>query len=256
MCESWFTPRWGGDVESGPDAGFALEPDSAWSAHFEHVSEDVRIINALEEQFTQIRSRDRVRDLAEVFTHKREVDAMLDAMPDAFEVLDVKFLEPACGSGNFLVEILRRKLQRVKARETVSQEQYEHQMLRAVASIYGVDISPENVAESKVRIAHVLLEHYQMDANTSEPTNEFLAAATLIVDKNIVLGNSLTEQWDIEMCDWQPRAGACFQRVWSNALVPEEEQGLFAMERVEDVRPIHYSKLTTKKEVLRDTRWL
>lgn len=253
----WWQPSWTVDGESDPDTGWAANgSDGDWNMRSEHASEDEVILSALEEQFTQIRSRDRVRDLAEVFTHQREVDAMLDMIPDAFEALDVKFLEPACGSGNFLVEILRRKLRLAKSRETVSQEQYEHQILRAVASIYGIDISPENVAESKVRMAHVVLEHYQTDANTSEPTNEFLAAVTLIVDKNIILGDSLKDQWDIEMCDWQPRAGGCFQRVWSIALIPEEERGLFDMKRIEDVRPIHYSKMTTKEEVMRGKRWL
>lgn len=256
MSKSWWTPRWGVDTNLGPDAGWAAEPDADWSAHNEHASDDESLIEALEEQFSQIRSRDRVRDLAEVFTHQREIDAMLDMMPDAFENLDIKFLEPTCGSGNFLVEILRRKLKLVKARKTVSQEQYEHRMLRAVASIYGVDISPENVAESKVRMAHVLLEHYHMDANTSEPTNGFLAAATLIIDKNIVLGDALNDAWRIEMCDWQPRSGGCFQRVWSNALVPETEQGLFAMERVEDTTPIHYSELASKEKAAKEARWL
>lgn len=72
---------------------------------------------------------------------------MLDMVPVAFEHLDIKFLEPACGSGNFLVEILRRKLVPVSRHDTVSQEQYEHRMLRASASIYAIDICAENVKE-------------------------------------------------------------------------------------------------------------
>src|SRR5680860_548021 len=117
-------------------------------------------------QFSQVRSRERVRDLAEVFTHQREVDAMLDMMPDAFASLDVKFLEPSSGSGNFITEILRRKLRLVTKADCVSQEHYEHRLLRATASIYGADISPENIAETRTRMAHVLLQHYQHDANT------------------------------------------------------------------------------------------
>ena len=64
----------------------------------------------------QIKTRNRVRDLAEVYTHEREVNAMLDLVPDTLpsaeqpENHDRTFLEPACGHGNFLMEILRRKL--------------------------------------------------------------------------------------------------------------------------------------------------
>src|SRR5690606_26827384 len=116
------------------------------------------------------------------------VDAILDTVVDAFRALDVKFLEPACGSGNFLVEILRRKLRLVTKGDCVSQEHYEHRLLRAVASIYGVDISPENVSEARGRLAHVLLGHYQADANTVEPTTGFLNAAALILGDNVVNG--------------------------------------------------------------------
>jgi hypothetical protein len=197
----------------------------------------------MEAQFGQVRSRDRVRDLAEVFTHQREVDAMLDQIPDAFGALDVKFLEPACGSGNFLVEILRRKLRLVRQAKCASQEQYEHQLLRAVASIYGVDISAENVTEARARKAHVLLSHYQTDANTIAPTTGFLNAAALIIGDNIVLGDALNAADTIELCDWQPHPGGAFRRVWSCALVPPDERLLFWSERVQDAEPVHYAAL-------------
>lgn len=73
----------------------------------------------------QIKTRERVRDLAEVYTHKREVDAMLDLIPDIFPSehspsnTDRKFLEPACGSGNFLEDILHRKLSYVTTRRSL-----------------------------------------------------------------------------------------------------------------------------------------
>jgi site-specific DNA-methyltransferase (adenine-specific) len=167
-----------------------------------------------------------MNESAEVFTHQREVDAMLDMVADAFHDLDVKFLEPSCGSGNFLTEILRRKLALVTKAECVSQEQYEHRLLRALASIYGVDISPENIAEARGRMAHVVLEHYQADANTVEPTIGFLNAAALIIGDNIVVGDTLNAAGDVELCDWQPAPGGCFQRVWSFALVPEADRDL------------------------------
>lgn len=102
-------------------------------------------------QSRQIKTRKRVRDLAEVYTHKREVDAMLDLVADMLPNsddptnTDRKFLEPACGSGNFLEEILVRKLRYVTAERYGRGARYEHRILRALASIYGIDIDQSNV---------------------------------------------------------------------------------------------------------------
>src|SRR4051794_35853101 len=106
----------------------------------------------------QIRSKDRVRDLAEVYTHDREVNAMLDLVSAAFPTstnpgnTDSTFLEPACGHGNFLVEILRRKLQFVTPRRYGRGERFEYRALRCLASIYGIDVSEDNVLESRARL--------------------------------------------------------------------------------------------------------
>ena len=115
--------------------------------------------------------------------------------------------------GNFLTEVLRRKLRLVAKADCVLQEQYEHRLLRAVASIYGVDISPQNVTEARGRMAHVLLEHYQADANTIEPTTGFLNAAALILGDNVKLGDTLNAADQVELCDWRPHAGGRFTGV-------------------------------------------
>ena len=168
---------------------------------------------------------------------------MLDLIPDAFTQLDVKFLEPACGSGNFLMAILRRKLALVSAADCASQEVFEFRMLRAAASVYGVDISPENVTEARARCGHMLLEHFASEANTVDPSPGFLSAAVHIVGHNIVHGDTINAPESIELCDWQPHPGGRFVRVWSAALVPEGERDLFWAERVQDVAPVHYSAL-------------
>lgn len=253
----WWTPPWRSGTDQDPDSGWTdtktarpAGDETSWryTAHPGQLGDDA-ILAPLEAQFGQVRSRDRVRDLAEVFTHQREVDAMLDLIPDAFKALDVKFLEPAAGSGNFLAEILRRKLRLVTKAACVSQEQYEHRMLRAIASIYGVDISPENVTEARGRMAHVLLEHYQADGNTIEPTTGFLNAAALILGDNIVAGDTLNSPGTVELCDWRPSARGCFQRVWSYALVPISDRDLFWSERVQDTNPVHYTDLVPMVEV-------
>lgn len=205
--------------------------------------EDEVILEPPQEQFGQIRSRARVRDLAEVFTNKREIDAMLAMVAPAFEHLDAKFLEPAAGDGNFLVAILARKVVLARKADAVSQEQYEHRLLRAVASIYAVDISMDNVSAARIRMAHALISHFKMDAPTIRPTDGFLHAAALILGDNIVLGDTLNRAADLQLCEWVPTSKARFMRIWSPALVAPENRDLFWMERIQDVEPVHYSQL-------------
>jgi len=251
---SWWQPHWQRGSDQDPDIGWADVGAEGWDDLAAAVAlDDEAILEPLEAQFGQIRSRERVRDLAEVFTHQREVDAMLDLIPDAFCELDVKFLEPACGSGNFLVEILRRKLSLVRKADCVAQEQYEHRLLRAVASIYGVDISHDNVVESRARLAHVLLNHVQTDANTIQPSVGFLNAAATIIGENIVQGDTLDKADQIELCEWRPFPSARFQRVWSHALVAEGERDLFWSEHIEDDQPIHYSQINRSERTRQST---
>ena len=133
----------------------------------------------------QIKTRQRVRDLAEVYTHSREVNAMLDLVPDMFpnaedpRNTDRKFFEPAAGSGNFLEEILVRKLAFVTRERYQTGQQYEHRILRALASIYAIDIDAENVAESKDRLRSVIISHLDNDLNTCEATAGFVGAVDI-----------------------------------------------------------------------------
>ena len=243
----WWTPPWSPGSPNDPDVGWTSGETGPGSPNeWNAAKSNGKKPSPLQERFGQVRSRSRVRELAEVFTNQREVDAMLDLVADAFAELDIKFLEPSCGSGNFLVEILRRKLTLVSARRCHSQEHFEHRMLRAVASIYGVDISPDNVTESRVRMAQVLVTHYQSET-TASPTSGFLDAAELMLDTNIVLFDMLAPANELELCDWKPGAKASFQRVWSPALVPPSERDLFWAERIEDEEPVHFSDLTGKQ---------
>lgn len=195
----------------------------------------------------QIKTRQRVRDLAEVYTHRREVTAMLDLIPGMFPTADHpgdtdrKFFEPAAGSGNFLEEILRRKIAFVSSLNYRSAQLYEHRLLRALASIYAVDIDPENVAESKDRLKHVLQSHLDNDLNTKVPTSGFARAVEAILETNIVLANTLTDLASIEWVDYRACRNGTFQREWSVA--GEVDQfDLFSVPKSDEV-PIHYSAL-------------
>ena len=92
----------------------------------------------------QVKSKQRVADHGEVFTNEREVKAMCDLVKQETERIDSRFLEPACGEGAFLTEILRRKLAVVKNKYGKSPFDYERYAVLAITSIYGVDILEDN----------------------------------------------------------------------------------------------------------------
>lgn len=199
---------------------------------------------------SQIKSRERVRDLAEVYTHKREVDAMLDLVADMFPSdeqplnIDRTFLEPACGSGNFLEEILRRKLAFVTTDRFGRGERYEHRLLRCVSSIYGIDISPDNVLEAQDRLRALVNSHLDNDLNTKAVSRAFVTAVEVILATNIIGANTLDDAATIELIDYRPGPGCTFVREWSFLEPAANEENLFsALMQRKDAIPVHYSKL-------------
>jgi type I restriction-modification system DNA methylase subunit len=100
----------------------------------------------------QVVSKKRVADHGEVYTGKREVNAMLDLVKQETERIESRFLEPACGTGNFLTEILERKLCVLESRYSKSPLEYERNAVLAVSSIYGIDILQDNVVECRKRL--------------------------------------------------------------------------------------------------------
>jgi hypothetical protein len=198
----------------------------------------------------QIKSRDRVRDLAEVYTHKREVDAILDLVADMFPSeadpgnTDRKFFEPACGHGNFLEEILRRKLAFVTTHRYGRGERFEHRLLRCAASIYAVDINEENVRESQARLRSVIKSHLDNELTTLIVAPEFSGAVERILATNIVCADTLAQAHEIELVDYKPGRSGTFTRQWSR--LEEPELDLFSTWVAKaDERPLHYSDLAT-----------
>lgn len=139
----------------------------------------------------QIKSRQRVADHGEVYTAEREVKAMCDLVSDECSRIDSRFLEPACGDGNFLAEIFSRKLAAVKKKYKKSVIDYEKNALLAVSSIYGVDILADNVAACRERLFKIWRKEYKSVVKTaySEDTERSIR---FILSKNIVCGNALT----------------------------------------------------------------
>lgn len=139
----------------------------------------------------QIKSKERVIEHGEVFTSEREVNAMLDLVKHETERIESRFLEPACGNGNFLAEILRRKLEVVKNKYKKSKSEYEKYSVLAVTSIYGVDILADNVKECQDRLYNIWHKEYTtICKNETMPDCE--EAIKFILRRNILCGNALT----------------------------------------------------------------
>lgn len=139
----------------------------------------------------QFKSKERVQEHGEVFTNEREVNAMLDLVKQETERIESRFLEPACGDGNFLAEVLRRKLAVVTSRYRKSLHEWERYCFVAVGSVYGVELLPDNVAVCRDRLFGIVEDEYgkvaKKDANPA-----FLDAIRFVLGRNILNGNALS----------------------------------------------------------------
>lgn len=138
----------------------------------------------------QVKSKQRVAEHGEVFTAEREVKAMCDLVKQETERIESRFLEPACGNGNFLAEILTRKLNVVKNRYGKIPFDYERYSVLAITSLYGVDILEDNAEECRQRLFDIWNKEYT--ANAKKQANEQCREAVkFILNKNILCGDAL-----------------------------------------------------------------
>lgn len=136
---------------------------------------------------TQVKSKSRVSKFGEVFTSEREVKAMCDMIPpEIWQNIDSTFLEPACGTGNFLAEILERKLKLCKKSMAGMKDG-----IKALGSLYGVDIQQDNVEQCRDRLLDIFMEHF------SYLTDYALLQAIDILDTHIVCDDMLNPQTEI-----------------------------------------------------------
>lgn len=146
-----------------------------------------------EKKSSQIKSKQRVADHGEVFTNPREVNAMLDLVKQETERIDSRFLEPACGNGNFLAEILNRKLAVIAdyyRKSKYTQLEYERNAVMAVSSIYGIEILPDNAEACRKRLLDIFIEQYnRLFKDKCKPECE--KSVRYLLDKNIVCGDAL-----------------------------------------------------------------
>jgi hypothetical protein len=138
----------------------------------------------------QVKSKKRVADHGEVFTNEREVKAMLDLVKHETERIESRFLEPACGNGNFLAEVLSRKLNVVNSRYSKSQIEWERYSVIAVSNIYGVDILEDNAKECQERLFKIFSKIYINKFGTNSRI-ELIKSIKFILNRNILWGNAL-----------------------------------------------------------------
>ena len=134
-----------------------------------------------------VKSKQRVADHGEVFTPPWMVEAMLDLVKGETERIDSRFLEPACGSGNFLVQILRRKLAAVELKYGKSEFDKRHFALFGLMCIYGVELLPDNIAECRENLLEVFAEYLKLDK-----ADDLYRAASFILAQNLIHGDALT----------------------------------------------------------------
>jgi hypothetical protein len=134
-----------------------------------------------------IKSKKRVADHGEVFTPPWLVEAMLNLVKDETERIDSRFLEPACGSGNFLVRVLQRKLAAVELRFGKSDFEKRHYALLALMCTYGIELLVDNIAECRANMLEILAEYLNIDES-----NDLYCAASYVLSQNLVHGDALT----------------------------------------------------------------
>ncbi|MBS1651664.1 MAG: SAM-dependent DNA methyltransferase [Bacteroidetes bacterium] len=215
-------------------------------------------MNEETKQNKQVKSKQRVADHGEVFTNQREVNAMLDLVKHETERIDSRFLEPACGNGNFLAEVLNRKLNVVEHKYSHIQIEWERYAILAVCSIYGVDILEDNAQECRQRLLGIFTQRYKaLFADKYKP--EALRSVDFILHRNILWGDALdftnpqTKQ-PIIFSEWSAVNGTMLKRrdymfkflvekSFQTALFNDEGNAATIDEPVKDFPLIHFLKL-------------
>jgi hypothetical protein len=207
----------------------------------------------------QVKSKERIANHGEVFTAKSEVDAMLDLVKQETERIDSRFLEPACGNGNFLAEILKRKLAVVKSRYGKNASDYERYAVIAATSIYGVEILSDNIEECRERMFVIWNTEYT-GACGKDANDECREAVRYIFRKNMLCGDALTLRQDdgtpIIFAEWAAVNGCLIKRRdfqladmlshdpdVPNFLTADEVNEGWALKPVREFPPIHYRRV-------------
>ena len=145
---------------------------------------------------SMIKSKKRVADHGEVFTPAWMVEAMLDLVKGETERIDSRFLEPACGDGNFLVQILRRKLAAVELKYGKSDFERRHYALLALMCLYGIELLMDNVDECRANLLAIFAEYLNL-----APSDDLYRAACYVLSPNLVHGDARTMRNPLQCTD-------------------------------------------------------
>jgi len=158
-----------------------------------------------------VKSKQRVADHGEVFTPAWMVEAMLDLVKSETERIDSRFLESACGDGNFLTQILRRKLAAVELKYAKSDFERQHYALLALMCIYGIELLPDNIADCRANLLEIFAEYLNL-----APADDLYRAALLVLSQNLVHGDALSMRTQnalpITFAEWGYLGKGRFQR--------------------------------------------
>lgn len=158
-----------------------------------------------------IKSKNRVADHGEVFTPPWMVEVMLDLVKDEADRIDSRFLEPACGSGNFLIRVLQRKLCAVEIKFGRSEFEKRQYAILALMCTYGIELLVDNIAECRADMLEVLAEYLSIDE-----TDDLYRAASFVLSLNILRGDALTmlapDGQSITFSEWGYLGKGKFQR--------------------------------------------
>lgn len=206
----------------------------------------------------QVKSKKRVADHGEVFTNEREVNAMLDLVKQETERIESTFLEPACGDGNFLAEVLRRKLNVVTDRYKKSQFEWERYSVIAISSIYGVDFLEDNCQDCRERLFNIFNEYYQK-LFKKECKDDCIRSVKYLLQRNILWGDALdftnpvTKQ-PIIFSEWKPINGTLIKRKdfmfqflveqsFQLTIFDENDSAQYFDREIQDYKPTHFLNL-------------
>ena len=158
-----------------------------------------------------IKSKDRVADHGEVFTPSWMVEAMLDLVKPETERIDSRFLEPACGSGNFLTKVLQRKLVAVELKYSKNDFEKRHFALLGLMCIYGIELLADNIVECRSNVLDIIADYLKLDES-----DELYHAAAYVLSQNLVHGDALTMRTNngkpIAFAEWGYLGKGKFQR--------------------------------------------
>jgi hypothetical protein len=157
------------------------------------------------------KSKQRIADHGEVFTPAWLVEAMLNLVKGESERIDSRFLESACGSGNFLIRVLRRKLAAVELKFGKSEFEKQHYGLLALMCIYGIELLPDNIVECRANLLEILAEYLNLNESA-----DLYRAASYVLSQNLVHGDALTmrshDNQPITFAEWGYLGKGKFQR--------------------------------------------